>query len=307
MLSIIRQDSDLNAFFSRQLEYVKATTYDIKYADLKARDFVPVSNEVNPGATNVTYRQWERSGRAKIISSNAKDIPRADVLAHEFTRPVREIALAYGFTLKETRAAAMAGENLDARKASSCRRGIEEVLDDVAALGSAADGIASGFLNEPNIAVTTLIGADDWQTLVGGGNQARIVEIISEAYQLIKGRTRGVEAPNTLLLPTAEEALISTTPFGDNSDKTIRDFLMANFRFLDAIESWDLLDDAGAGAVTRAVLYPRSDQILTQDIPSEFEQIPPQEQGLETVINCLASSAGTAVYYPEAIQFIDGV
>lgn len=307
MLSIIRQDSDLNAFFSRKLEFVKAATYDVKYADLKSRDFVPVSNEVNQGATNITYRQWDRSGRAKIISHNAKDIPRADVSSREFTRPVREMALAYGFTLKEVLAAAYAGENLDGRKAAACRRGIEEAIDDIAALGSAEDGIASGFLNEPNIPVTPLGGGDDWQTLVGAGTNRRIVEIISEAYQLIKGRTSGVEAPNTLLLPTAEEALISTTPFGDNSDKTIRDFLMANFRFLDAIEAWDLLDDAGAGGVTRAVLYPRSPMILTQDIPGEFEQLAPQEQGLESVINCMASSGGTAVYYPEAIQFIDGV
>lgn len=305
MLSIIRQDSDLNLFFSRALEHVKAQTYDVKYADLKARDFIPVSGDVNPGATNVTYRQYDRSGQAKLIVHNAKDIPRADVSAREFTRPVREGALAYGYTLKEVRAASMAGENLDVRKAASCRRGIEELLDDVAILGDAASGIASGFLNEPNIHVTTA--ATDWPALIVAATPEVIVAQISTAFQLIKGRTRGVEAPNTLLLPTASHALISTTPFGDNSDKTIMDFMLANMKFLDAIEEWDVLDDAGAGGITRAVLYPRSPMVVSQDIPTDFEQLPPQEQGLETVINCLCSTAGTAVYYPEAIEFLDDI
>ncbi len=307
MLSIIRNDSDLNAFFTRQLEHTYAQTYDIKYADLKARDFVPVSNQAPAGATSVNYRQFDRSGKAKVIAHNAKDIPRVDILAKEFPRPVREVGASYGFTLKEVRAAAMAGADLDARKASACRRAIEEILDEVASIGAAEFGIASGFVNDADVNIETLAGGDDWQTLVAANNNRRIVAIVSEAYQRIKNRTKGVEAPNTLLLPTAEHALIATTPFGDNSDKTIMDFMMANMGFLDSIEAWERLDTAGAGGVTRAVMYTRSPDVLTQEIPAEFEQLAPQEQGLETVINCVASTAGTQIYYPEGVEYIDGV
>lgn len=307
MLSIIRNDSDLNAFFSRQLEFIYAQTYDIKYADLKARDFVPVSNQADPGATNVTYRQFDRRGRAKLIGHNAKDVPRVDVLAREFPRPVRDGAAAYGFSYKEVRAAALAGLSLEARKASAARRAIEELLDEVASIGAPEFGIPTGFINDADVPVETLGAADDFQTLVAGGNNRRIVAIISEAYQRIRNRTRDRAMPNTLLLPTAEHALISTTPFGDNSDKTIMDFMMANFPMLEAIEPWYRLDDGGAAGVTRAILYPRNSETLTQEIPSEFVQLPPQEDGLETIIHTLASTAGTAIYYPVECEYIDGV
>ena len=307
MLSKIRQDSDLNAFFSRQLEVIKAQTYDVKYPQLRARDFIPVSGEGAAGARNVTYRQYDRSGRAKIIGPNSKDSPRVDLQATEFTRPARSLSASYGFDFEEVESAATAGLNLDARKAAAARRVIEELLDEVACFGSPDDGIVDGMLNNANVPVTTLGAPDDFQTLVGGGNNARIVEIFSEAYQRIVGNSLNIEMPDTVLLPTAEHALLATTPFGDNSDKTILDFILSNFPGISAVEPWYRLDAAGAGSTTRMVMYNRSPDVLTQDILKEFEQRPPQEQGLETVIYTLAKTAGTAIYYPLAMDFTDGV
>ena len=44
-----------------------------------------MNNSVNPGATTITYRQWDNFGMAQIISNYADDPPLMDALVEEFT------------------------------------------------------------------------------------------------------------------------------------------------------------------------------------------------------------------------------
>lgn len=301
MGKFLKLDAAESAFFERQLEHIYSQTYDIKFATLRARDFVPVSNVANAGATSVTYRQMDRVGRAKVISNNAKDLPRVDVFGEEFNRPVREVGASYGWNIKELRSAQMAGENLNARRASAARRAIEEELDAIACFGSPENGIADGFLNNPN--VPSIVAAATWPLPTTPDD---IIGDIGSAVQRIVNLTLGVEMPDTILLPTDRFALIATTRLTD-SDRTILDFVRASFPMITSIEPWYRLDTAGAGATRRMVVYKRSPDILTQEIPSEFEQLPVQEMGLEFIVNAMASTAGTALYYPLAVDFTDTI
>jgi hypothetical protein len=107
-------DAAETVFFTRQLEHIKARTYDIKYPELKARMFIPVSNEVPSGAKTVTYRQWDRVGRAKIVADGAKDLPRVDALAREFSRPTRICGDSFGYN---------AARRQESVRGSPCDRG----------------------------------------------------------------------------------------------------------------------------------------------------------------------------------------
>ena len=57
-------DADGGVFFQRQLEHIKAKSYDVLYANLKARELFPVSNEAGPGVTTITYRTYDIAGAA---------------------------------------------------------------------------------------------------------------------------------------------------------------------------------------------------------------------------------------------------
>ena len=72
-------DSNESMFLQRQLDYIKTQTYDIKYAELKARKLIPVSSEADPGAEKIFYRSYDQSGIAKIIANYADDLPRASL------------------------------------------------------------------------------------------------------------------------------------------------------------------------------------------------------------------------------------
>lgn len=296
-----RFDADESAFFERELETILAKTYDIKYPELMHRNFVPVSNEVNPGATSRTYRQFDRVGVAKFITNNAKDLPRADVTGLEFTGPVREIGIGYGWTLKELMSAQMAGRPLNSLRASAARRATEELLDNTACFGAPNFGIVSGFLNDAAVPITAAGGV--WSTRTPAQNIADV----SASYARVAVATLNVHRPDTLALPDAAYTHISTTPRSDNSDLTTLQYMLQNFPFLDAIEPWYRLNAASAGGGGRMVLYKRDPEILGQDIPLEFTQLAPQEQGLELLVPTWAMTAGTRIQYPLAIDYVDDV
>lgn len=297
-----RLDAAESVFFARELEHVKAATYDIKYPSLLSRLYIPVSNEVPSGATTVTYQQFDRVGRSKIIKPGATDLPRVDVKGLEFTRPVRWGGNSYGYNLIEIRQAMMAGRPLDTRKAEAARRAHEELVDEVAALGAPDHGIPFGFVNNnTGVAIDAATGA--WSGLTAD----QIIADVSAIWQNMVTDTKGIERADTLLLPDAQHALIATLPRSTTSDTTVLQFILRSFPGLTAIEPWYRLDSAGVGSVDRAILYRRDPMHLTQDIPNEFEQLPVFQRGSNFEVECLIATAGTTFYYPRSVRYMDGI
>jgi len=299
-------DAAESVFFARQLEHIKAQTYDVRYPELKARMFIPVSGEAGAGATTITYRQFNRTGRAKIVGNNAKDIPRVDVDGTEFPRPVRTAAAAYAWTVMDVQAAAQAGISLNPQRAQAARRAVEEVLDEVAAIGAPDYGIAEGFINNSAVPTQDVPAGASTDTEWSTKTPDEIIADVSAPIQRIRTVSLDTEMPDTIVLPPAQHALIGTTRLTD-SDATILDFLLKAFPMITAIESWYRLAGAGAGSTDRMIVYKRAADKLQQEIPMEFDQRPVQEQGLEFVINTMAKTAGTALYYPLSADFSDAI
>ena len=90
-----RLDADESVFFARELEHVKAQSYDVQYPELTATKNIPVSSEAGPGAETITYQQYDSVGFAKIISNYATDLPRVDLKGKEFTAKVKSIGASY--------------------------------------------------------------------------------------------------------------------------------------------------------------------------------------------------------------------
>ena len=294
-----QMDGAESAFFLRELEHVKAQTYDIVYPELMARQLIPVSNEVNAGAETVTYQQFDRHGRAKVVGSKAKDIPRIDVNGLEFTRPVRTVAGAYAWDVQEIKAAAMAGRDLNPRRAAATRRSVEETMDEIAAVGDPDNGIVSGFLNDAAVAIDAATGNWDSQTALV------ILGDITDMMAAMDTDTEAIEKPNTLILPPEQYTIVQNLERSTGSDFTVLKWIEGNYGL--TVRKWYRATGAGAAAVDRGVLYNNSPEKLQQDIPSEFEQLPVQAQGLELIVNTMARTAGTEMYYPRSIRYIDGI
>ena len=299
-------DASESAFLSRQLEVIRSQTYDIKFPQLKARDFVPVDNSVSPGAETVTYRQYNMFGLAKIIANYADDLPRADVSAAEFTSKIRSLGSSYGYSIQEVRAAQFAGVPLEQRKANAARRAMEEKIDSIARVGDAANSLL-GLLNQPNTSTYSVPngggGDTEWGTKTPD-------EIVADMHGIANGMvqdTKEVEQPDTLLLPLTSYGLVSTKRMGDGSNETILSYFLKTSMYVKTVAPWTALETAGSGSVKRMVCYRRDPDVLQLIVPQEFEQLPPQSRGFEVVTPCHMRCGGVVAYYPLAISYGDGI
>lgn len=302
-------DAGESAFFARQLEEIRARTYDIKLIQLKARMLLPVDNSVNPGADVVTYRQFTPNGLAKIVTSYADDLPRNDVFGKEFTAKIRSVGASYGYNIQEIRAAQMTGLPLEQRKANVARRAVEETIDKIAQSGDADHGLV-GFLNQANASIYT-VPADGTgaSALWSAKTPDLILRDMNGISSFIVQNTKEVEQPDTLLLPIAQYTRIATTPWNsaNASNVTILDMFLRNNPWVKMVEPWYALAGAGAAGADRMVCYRRDPDALMLVIPQEFEQFPPQQRGLEFLIPCHARCGGVQVFYPLSIAYGDGI
>lgn len=281
------------AFFARQLEHIKAKSYDVVYQDLIAREVFPVSNEAPEGADTITYRTYDMIGMAKIIVAYASDLPRADISGKETTIPVRAIGSSFAYNRDEILKAQLTGLPLDQRRANAVQRAWEERVDDIAWNGDAVSGLP-GFFSNPNIPVTNSGTANGWIAEPTADNIIRDVNILMGT---VRETTRLKEAPHDLLVPVAEYNYINGTPRTPNSDTTIMQFMLKNIEGLTSIRPINELS-VGLGGARSCYLYTKDPDKLQLEIVKELEFLPPQERGLELIVPAWGKVAGVNIYYP---------
>lgn len=301
----IRADSDETATFARQLTQVLTKTYDRRYPELKARKFIPVNHSLDPGAESFIWRSYDYAGVAKIISSFADDLPLVSVIAGEVAQSIKSLGDAYDYDIQQMRASALAGTQLDTKKAFAVRRVMENTVEQLAAKGNAQAGLP-GFINNPNVPVLSAPG-----NINGNWLSATSQQIYDDLHAIANNQvvtTKEVFTPDTLILPTNRFSLVATKPMSQyDSTPILRKFLETS-PYIRNVDQWaflDAADDMGTGP--RAISYARSPENVELMIPAEFEQLPPQWRNLAAIINCHMRIGGVVWYYFLAGQYIDGI
>ena len=294
-----RLDAAEVAHLTRQLEFVKARTYDVKYAALRARDFIPLSTEVDPAADTITYQQWDEVGAAKIIANYADDLPMVDAFAREFKSKVFSAGAAYQYSIQDLRRATKAGSSLDVKRARAARRAIEATIDEIAATGLDEGGLP-GFVNHPNVPIVRP-DTGNWLTATATQILADLAKLVGSVVTSMKS----IFKPNTVLMGTSLFVRLAQLYTDTTNQVTVlRSFLNVS-PWITNIDEWDKLDTAAADGGPRVIAYLRDSEVCELEIPLDFEQLPPQARGLAFVVNCHARIGGTKVYHPLAIAYMD--
>jgi hypothetical protein len=303
----VNLDAEQGVFFQRELEKIKSKSYDVKYAELKARSLLPVSFEAGPGAESITYRQYDMTGVAAIIANYAKDLPRADIKAKEFTSPVKSLGASYGYNVQEIRASQMTGKSLEQLRANAAKRGIEQSINTIAFFGNSETGLA-GFINNANIGTFTVPNdGSGSSTLWANKTPDQIIRDLNGLINKTVTDTKGVDAADTVILPLSSYNYIASTPRSSTSDTTILEFFMKSNPYVKEVTWLNELETAGSGPSKRMMAFRRDPDFLTLEIPQDFEQFPEQEQGLEFVVPCHARIGGVILYYPLSVVKGDGI
>jgi len=284
-------------FFERELEIIKAKTFDVVYADLLFRSLFPVSNEGDPGATHITYQVYDKRGMAKIVNNYAGDLPRADVDGREVTIPVRTLGSSFGYSVKEIKSAMMAGKSLSQMRSNAVKRAFEEKMNDIAFFGDSESGLY-GLLTHPNIPTADVPNGaaltPEWSTKTPD----EILDDFNSMFTETKALTKDKEIPDTILLPSAQWNLIATKRI-DDLNVTIMNFIIQNSPFVssaDQIKSVPLLAGAGTAGVDVMVSYRKDPMKVEFEIPEEMDFLPEQPRNLEVVVPASAECAGLNIY-----------
>jgi len=298
----VRLDAGESVFFARELEVVKSKSYDIKYANLKARTLIPVNFSTGPGAQSLTYEQYDQVGIAKIISDYARDFPRADIKGKEFTSTIKSLGASYGYSLQEIRSAQMAGKPLATRRASAARKAIAIKENRLAWIGDANANLP-GWLTNPNIPDVVLLndGSGSLTTFASKiTTPDKIVRDLNEIVNAVVIQSNEVESPNALLMPIAQKTLIGSTPRSTTSDTTILEYFMKNNMagITDCEMVVELAASNGFVGSDTCIAYDRNPDAMELEIPQDYEEFAPQEKGMEYEIACHERIGGVLIYYP---------
>lgn len=303
-------DADGAVFFQRQLEHIKSRSYDVKYAELKARSLFPVSNEGGAGISSITYRTYDQVGAAKIINAYADDLPRADVAGKETTIPVRSVGISYGYNLDEIQASQMTGAALDQRRANAAMRSNEQVVNDVAFYGDAESNLP-GLFSNPNIPTGSVVNPGSGTEWVNK-TPDEILFDVNDAFADIFETTKMVEQGNTMLIPPSQWSYIMSTPRSANSDTTIAQYLVNNSPYLSSLDDIIPVNECAAAnnpelSTDAMVIYDRSPDKLQLEIPVELEMLAVQQKNLEFVVPGRSRLGGLNIYYPLSLNILTGI
>lgn len=307
---------DASVFFARELDFVKAQSYDVEYPELTALNLLPVSSEADAGANTITYYTYDRTGLAKVIENYSDDLPRADVNGKPSIAMVKSIGASYGYSAQEMRASRMAGKSLDARKGESARFQIDRLTNQIAWRGDAASGLM-GILSEgQNIPMYAIgAGTESGKTSWLEKTADEILDDVNGMAKQVATTTKNVERPDTLCIPADAYMHISTKRIADTST-TVLKFLLEHAPYIKNIASAAELDAdsvdtnpyaQATGGQGVAFLFKNDKKKLSLENPMPFNQYPLQVKNLETVIPCEARTAGVIVYYPMSALIAVGV
>lgn len=297
-----RIDADETAMLALQLEDMRTRVFAEEFEELKARRFLPVTNEVDSGAETFSYEETSEVGEAGIVTNYADDFKTVEVSGTKRTHSVVSIGVAYTYSIQDIRRAAFSGRPLSARKAQNARKAFERKVDSIAAFGSPDEGIPQGFLNHASVAIEPLAAAGAWSTKTA---TQKLADLNALSRAVIED-SKEVYAPNRLLMPLGLYLDASHTRMSvDNAETVLEAFLRAN-SWIEDVQPWNKLSTAGASGVSRMVAYRFDSDIAEIVNPQEFEVMPPQPKNLAFVVNCHGRTAGCVVHRPLGVKYMDG-
>lgn len=265
---------------------------------------IDISSEISEGAKSYAWIERETIGEAEIVADNADDLPMADVEGRNNVRGIKTLGIAIKYSSQDVRTARFEGvSDIVNDKVTAAKEGHDLKLDRLIRSGDPIAGL-DGIANQPGIIVLpALVGS--WAS----ATPAQIIEDFRLAHNIIVDGSDGIEIPNTALFPVAIWTDILTKPRSTTGDSnsTVLTFLRAAFP---NISRWDFdpgLRSAGTGGTPAALIYRKDRSRVRAVMPMMMTPRPPQERGLNFVINFESRFGGVMAPRPRSILRLEGI
>jgi len=322
----MRQDVGETVFVERALLWVETETYNFLFPPLQGLQYVPIDNSMPEGAKGTAYKQYTRTGIAKLVTERGGDLPTSKIFVKEFQHQAYRLGMSYEYTLDDLLAAQFSAQNggpalnIDMEQAQAAKEGIAKGLDAVAGVGSATSatipglsvGIGPdvgmlGLLNQPNASLyTPATGAQGSTQWLFKTPDEKVADIVGQ-FGAMEAGTYKVFVPDSFLLPISQYRGAASSRMGDGSDETVISLIKTKMLPGISIESWQYCQGAGSGGTDRCVAYINNKRYVKHMISQMFRQMPPQYEDLTFSVDCVAKTAGVFSPYPLSISYMDSI
>jgi hypothetical protein len=300
-------DAAFPIFLARELEQLEAETLKVEFGDLKYDQAFQVTEDVNPGATSVTYRVLEGRGRVAPMGSNAKDAPRVSAAVKPDSYPVYGFWNSFGYSYQEMLSAQMAGRGLDTDLVEVARRAHEEELNRLAWFGDATVGL-NGFFSSgvPTTTAPAGVGGVTWALKTAQEILADVMTLMLQPYK----DSNGKEKPDTLGISPANYKILIERMV-PNTDISLMKYILMNVPMI--ASQADIIDvpefeTAGAGGVRVAAGWTRKNATKVRFRNAEVQKFHPVQQlGLDWETPVSTITSGLHMKYPKSAYILEGV
>lgn len=291
--------------FARDVEHIHATVLETKRPPKSFFNLFPIGTSVDSAAKTHIQKMIESTGRAKISTGHATDIPSVSVGITEESRNIRYILSKYGWTIFEIRTALKAGVSLGTQFAMAARDIIEQEHNDIFWDGDEDNGLR-GLFTHPEIPRVT-------QSEPISSSASSVAALIADLKAFLRTSfvlTKTIMNPTTLLVPPTQFGYLADTNRSTTSDQTILDSLKASAATsggsLNVIPVHEL-EDAGGSGVDLIVAYTADPVVARGEIPGGevFRSLAPQAVDLSMNVPCWGTNGGFVCDYP--LQMAVGV
>jgi len=321
-----RGDAAETLFVERALLWVETETYNTLFPPLEGLKYVPIDMSAPEGMKGTAYKQYTRTGIAKLVTERGGDLPTSKLFVREFQHQFYRLGMSYEYTLDDLLAAQASAQNggpalnIDMEQALGAKEGINKALDAVSGIGSTTSttipglsvGIGPdvgllGLLNQPNASTyTPATGAQGSTQWLFKTPDEKVADVVGQ-YGAMESGTYKIFVPDTFLLPITQFRGAASQRMGDGSDETVISLIKTKMLPGVTLDSWQYCQGAGSGGVDRCVAYINNKRYIRHMISQMFRQMPPQYENLEFSVDCVAKTAGCVSPYPISISYMDGI
>lgn len=290
----------------QELSNIQRRVYEMEYPAYNAMTVLPVTSDAN---RYDQFFQWELqdfTGRAKIVSDYADDLPTVDTVSALNVKPIFTLGDSYYYSYIEMEAAQANRRPLSESKAFAARRAIDALINQLTFYGDEYYNI-TGLVNDPSIprvAATVGVGGS---TLWSTKTAQEILNDLNNLVQAIMTNSLNVERPNTILMSQRAYGVLQNTLTNAVGGISALSFFMTSHPYItQIIPIWEL-DGAGPGGTDMAIAFDSDPRKLSIEVPEMFKQLDPQARNFTTYVLCFARFAGLTVYFPASVAILEGI
>lgn len=299
------------AYSISQLAKLTPQIYDVKYRRILYSEIVPTDFTATEWATSVETHFMDSRTVGAFMGESADDMPVADISMGRNSMPVRHAGIGFEWSLDEARIAQRNRIDLKAAKGRAAVRGYDEHAQRVAFLGSPAHGL-EGYLNGAEVPVAANTFGGTIAASIAADPQTALTAV-NDYLTNVWETTQTIHLPDTLLLPPAAYAAMTTAQISPLREATVMSYLRQHNVFTDQtntplrVQPLSELETAGAGGTSRMMLVSTNPDVATFHVPMRHRFIAPQMHGLKILVPGEYKLSGVEWRFPLAGVYVDGV